>query len=770
MANKVNFEVIVTQIITKILSHHTYSKRINNSDFQNIVNLKLDELLNNARKNAKPEQYLEKEIRLLFKNYMISLLNGPNSFEIIQSFIEAKLKVSRGFESLIEQVDILADYLNEYDFFLDIAPLDYLSNRTILGKILNKIVTDKNIKTKSIDKFATQSIIESYAELNGIDISSKEEKLDIASEDIVKNYLKEIGNISLLTVDEEKELAIRKDAGDKDARDKMIEANLRLVVSVARKYVGRGLGLLDLIQEGNIGLMTAVDRYDVNKGYRFSTYAMHWIRQAITRAVADKSRNIRIPVHLWENLNKFRAIQIVLSTRLSREPTIEEIAEAMHISVSKVTELIKWQADTVSLNQPTNEDSDADELGSFIATEDDFSEEIAENISFNALRVYLKEKLKPREYIIISNRFGLEDGKSRTLEEVGQMFGVTRERIRQIEAKILKRLYHDQRFRQLAGIEHVRQVQNANPSSTTNLLNLYIKYNKYSRELINDAFNRLSQIDKEVLAIKYDIKIEKFEYFNNELYQIEDAAKHFESTVAKFEGLLRVLKSLQPKEEDNMAREGKKGKPAQTIFEYFIDYTPEEILDAVNELRPDLKDKLYFRFGPNLTEKSAPEGWTKEDGIQYQSVIKKQLQKALSKRRGSLMPFVEPKEKLGQAEPVMASEDKTNEVPAKTNGVVETQSNDAEITKSDYTRILELLRTPTFTQMMSTLSVKDAVIISLKLGYIDDKYFSTEAISNFLGISTDEVRETTKKALLLYRESFVDYIDTAIEQSSKGVK
>jgi RNA polymerase primary sigma factor len=262
-------------------------------------------------------------------------------------------------------------------------------------------------------------------------------------------YLKEIGRVPLLTPDEEVDLAKRMEAQDEEAKRKLAEANLRLVVSIAKRYVGRGMLFLDLIQEGNLGLIKAVEKFDYRKGYKFSTYATWWIRQAITRAIADQARTIRIPVHMVETINKLIRVQRQLLQELGREPSPEEIAKEMNISEEKVREIQKIAQEPVSLETPIGEEEDS-HLGDFI--EDHDARAPAEEASFTLLREQLDEVLKTltdREQRVLRLRFGLDDGRARTLEEVGQKFGVTRERIRQIEAKTLRKLRHPSRSKKL---------------------------------------------------------------------------------------------------------------------------------------------------------------------------------------------------------------------------------------------------------------------------------------------------------------------------------
>ncbi|MGQ9556906.1 MAG: RNA polymerase sigma factor RpoD [Desulfurispora sp.] len=289
----------------------------------------------------------------------------------------------------------------------------------------------------------------------GLDTQPEEVDLDlsipegIGIDDPVRMYLKEIGRVPLLTPEEEVELARRMEQGDEEAKRRLAEANLRLVVSIAKRYVGRGMLFLDLIQEGNLGLIKAVEKFDYRKGYKFSTYATWWIRQAITRAIADQARTIRIPVHMVETINKLIRVSRQLLQELGREPLPEEIAREMGISEEKVREIMKIAQEPVSLETPIGEEEDS-HLGDFI--EDADARAPAEEASYTLLREQLDEVLKTltdREQKVLRLRFGLDDGRARTLEEVGQKFGVTRERIRQIEAKTLRKLRHPSRSKKL---------------------------------------------------------------------------------------------------------------------------------------------------------------------------------------------------------------------------------------------------------------------------------------------------------------------------------
>ena len=287
---------------------------------------------------------------------------------------------------------------------------------------------------------------EDEVDMENLDLSIPD---GISIEDPVRMYLKEIGKVPLLSAEEEIELAKRMENGDQEAKKRLAEANLRLVVSIAKRYVGRGMLFLDLIQEGNLGLIKAVEKFDYRKGYKFSTYATWWIRQAITRAIADQARTIRIPVHMVETINKLIRVSRQLLQELGREPTPEEISEEMGMPVDRVREILKISQEPVSLETPIGEEEDS-QLGDFI--QDDNVPVPAEAASFTLLREQLVEvlgTLTEREQKVLRLRFGLDDGRARTLEEVGKEFNVTRERIRQIEAKALRKLRHPSRSRKL---------------------------------------------------------------------------------------------------------------------------------------------------------------------------------------------------------------------------------------------------------------------------------------------------------------------------------
>jgi len=328
------------------------------------------------------------------------------------------------------------------------------------GKLTYKEIMDA-LEDVELDSEDIEQVYDIFNEMDidvieeGEDEPEDDENLDLSIpqgvgiDDPVRMYLKEIGKVDLLTAEEEVSIAKRIEEGDETARQELIEANLRLVVSIAKKYVGRGLLFLDLIQEGNMGLMKAVEKFDYTKGYKFSTYATWWIRQAITRAIADQARTIRIPVHMVETINKLIRVSRQLLQELGREPTPEEIGEEMDLSPDKVREIMKISQEPVSLETPIGEEEDSN-LGDFIEDED--APAPAKAASYSLLKEQIDQvldSLTDREKRVLELRFGIEDGRPRTLEEVGKEFGVTRERIRQIESKALRKLRHPTRSKKL---------------------------------------------------------------------------------------------------------------------------------------------------------------------------------------------------------------------------------------------------------------------------------------------------------------------------------
>ena len=363
--------------------------------------------------------------------------------ENVQAKFEERLKellaVAKKKRNVLEYQEIS-------DYFADLALQEDQFDKILETLEQNSIDVLRITEEDEVDDEEIILTEEDEVDVENIDLSVPD---GISIEDPVRMYLKEIGKVPLLSAEEEIELAKKMEMGDQEAKKRLAEANLRLVVSIAKRYVGRGMLFLDLIQEGNLGLIKAVEKFDYRKGYKFSTYATWWIRQAITRAIADQARTIRIPVHMVETINKLIRVSRQLLQELGREPTPEEIAEEMNMPVERVREILKISQEPVSLETPIGEEEDS-HLGDFI--QDDNVPVPADAAAFTLLKEQLVEvlgTLTEREQKVLRLRFGLDDGRARTLEEVGKEFNVTRERIRQIEAKALRKLRHPSRSRKL---------------------------------------------------------------------------------------------------------------------------------------------------------------------------------------------------------------------------------------------------------------------------------------------------------------------------------
>ena len=390
----------------------------------------------------------EKDMQMKENQTDNGVMNEETKQQIIKDLTE---KASQSGKMSLSYTDI-SNRLGETE--LDKDQMEELYE-ALMGKGIEVVLEHEpddldlmQLENEDVDDPEVDAVIAENPDAKEIDLEATISK-NVAVDDPVRMYLKEIGKVPLLTATEEIELAKRMEAGDEYAKQKLCEANLRLVVSIAKKYVGRGMLFLDLIQEGNLGLIKAVDKFDWTKGYKFSTYATWWIRQAITRSIADQARTIRIPVHMVETINKLIRVSRQLLQEEGREPSPDEIAAEMGISVEKVREILKIAQEPVSLETPIGEEEDS-HLGDFIPDED--APAPAEAAAFSMLKEQLVDvlgTLTEREQKVLKLRFGLEDGRARTLEEVGKQFDVTRERIRQIEAKALRKLRHPTRSKKL---------------------------------------------------------------------------------------------------------------------------------------------------------------------------------------------------------------------------------------------------------------------------------------------------------------------------------
>ena len=713
---------------------------LSEEDFENIVISEIEK----SKKDypGKPDyiEYMKNKIQAELKKIIKEKLNNPDTaLIIINNFIFRCFSLDKSYEASLKNLDKLAVFFEEcgYNITPDVIIKLIEQNKLFLSSLEtvynknNKIIVSGEID-RIIDNSTIILFIETYCMLNNIEITEKEidyEAEDSSMTDATKQYLREIGKIPLLSYDEERAMLEKIASGDEKTRKRFIESNLRLVVSIAKRYIGRGIPFLDLIQEGNLGLMTAVDKFDLNRGYRFSTYATWWIRQAITRGVADKGRIVRLPVHVYEKVGVYKRTCDELETKLNRTPTFKEIALAMRISVEDVKNLEKIQSDTVSINTLVGDD-DETELEHFIPSSEETPEDavIGALLSTNVQELVDKAGLKPREKEVITLRFGLETGEIMTLEQVGEIFGVTRERIRQIEAKALRKL--------------------RNSSKTKNYAD-YMSNPDQAKANIDGYRSKYSKLGNTHKAFLKDYKVD------------------------------------EKKEEDGMPK-------LQTIYEYFSEYTRAQVDEMLAKLLDSEKELIRKRYGDDLDNPIQGELSQNERTRYYSWLVpkmkkmlknpnepirirrtKEQIERDKAAKTKGLASSEELPVSVAKQEETVIAETSTQDLAQpevvasalseeETTSITEKGTTTSPMTREDMQKILAFLKTPTYNQMIASLSVKEAVIIALRLGYVDDKYFSSAAIANFLQIDEQEVIDTTRKTLELCKENMNKAIDTAI--------
>lgn len=746
---------------------------ISQSEYYNLV---LQEIENSKKvyiDNIPYSKFIKKKIQTALKEKMKQLISNSETsftFNIINNYINQKFTKILTHEDSIKYFKKLSSFFETYNFIpnpdliIELITKNDIFNqmiKLILKKYHSQVISGK--LENFFDNSFLVSSIETYCMLNNIEIKEtvEEEIYDHNNNDTydsIKMYLQEIGKIPLLTKEQETELVKRIASGDNKAKELFIESNLRLVVYLARKYQNRGLSLLDLIQEGNIGLMTAVDKYDISKGYKFSTYATYWIRQTIGRALADKSRNIRIPVRLYEQVKTYQKVLTNLESRLGRTPTINEIANEMELSIKEVTKLYKLQLDTKSMNDLVK-DNETTEFGDFISSQLESPEDLAitSTLPYQVRKLFEDCNLLEREIEVLVLRYGLNNQKPLTLEAIGQKYHLSRERVRQIESRA---------FMKIRRSGHVKALAEYTEDPEKSLENIEIFREKYrDTGNLNKAF------------LKEDRRSENL----NKVFLKED----------------RKTGETEEKENNKMRK-------LQTIYQYFKDYTKEQIDEMLKKLTDEERELITLRYGEDLNnpvstklseeqsmkfysylvpkmkrmlanpnhERKKRTRKSKEESTNTPTISKSsrnQAKKQLVSHNEEIVstviidhetPKVEPTTSISKIKekPIQSTQEtKEKQLPIGS----ETQNND--ITKDNCLKILELLRTPTFSQMMNQLTIKEAIIISLKLGYIDGKYFKTESIAKFLEISEEEVRETTKKILLLYKDNINNFLDRIIE-------
>ena len=648
------------------------------------------------------------------------LLDHNESIRILNNYIQITVKKTDDYNVIMKQIRAFNSFLEKYNYVPTPEILIELINKNENLNDLIKIIFLKNkdmIVSGDIEKLTDNNtlilLLEAYCLINNIEIKQSEENNiyyddDLKLTDSVKIYLREIGEYPLLSIEQQRDLALKILEGDNKARELFINSNLRLVVNVARRYIGNGLTFLDLIQEGNLGLITAVDKYDVKKGFNFSTYAIWWIRQAITKAIEYKGRTIRIAAHVYEKVQLYKKVFRNLELKLNREPTINEIADEMELSVSEVSDLQQLQIDVVSINAIIGDEKEK-ELENFIVSSDDTPEEIAtkENMQQDVKNLLISCNLKPRERDILILRYGLDGKEPMTLVEIGKIYNLTRERVRQIESNALKKIRKS---------NFVKRLVDYTESPTKSLLNIEMYRQIYKEDgNSNRAFLR-----------RFGDKIEDYE----------------------------VVGKLP------------------SIYQLFGGYSKEQIDVMLTKLTEEERKLITLRYGDDLEKPKATKLSKEESRKYYGVLVPKMKRllsnpdKVRKTRRENLK---HEKNKIEDSN-ISVSEKNSTDISVEQSKRDIPASFDKKIdidNIQDHDSLLAYMKKSLLDDMMKNLTTKELIIIQLFLGYIDGKYFTIDYISEFLKIDRIEVLNTIKKALFLNEQKFLSLIKfEAIEFSN----
>ena len=654
---------------------------------------------------------IESMIKNCSKRYIVDTLEEENqAIKVVSNFIKKNIKPQNKYQDNIISFEKIVNFFHDFDCFPPPNLLiELIDKNDTLNKILQDVVENnlEILQKYGIDsKFSddiSKSFIELYCLKNNIEIKKEDDIQEedytefitditntVYTDDSVKMYLQEIHK-PILTKEQEKSLALRIRNGDEKAKELFIERNLRLVIKVARKYTGHGISFLDLIQEGNLGLIKAVDKFDVTKGYKFSTYATCWIRQSIQRSLGDKSRNIRLPVHLYEKVKKYELLKKKLSLKFNREPTFEELSKKMRVSIDTIYKYERLEHDTISLNMIVgDEDSELEDFIS-LSTESIDNQFIEENLKDVIENLLKNSNLTTKEIDILKLRFGIGTNDPKTLEETGKIYGVSRERIRQIQEKALKKIRRSYNVKELA-------IYMDNPKEAKKNIDRYrLKYQQHSLQKIKLKDRKESELKMEM-------------------------------------------------------QEKTKRKSKDNLYEYFSDYSKPEVSKVISRLDEDELELLHKRYGDNLLEPVKNDIDADEKKVIISNIIPR-IQRMLEGKKVR-------RRKNNQKPQSTIVEEKTEET-------VQPQNS---LNKEDYKQILGIFHNPEFLEMTKKKPLDECLIMSLKLGYFQEKCFSTDAIADFLDVDKEYVINVTKQGLNSYKEKLNQMIDEAIIKETSDNK
>lgn len=780
---------------------------IDRNEFKSMVRETINETKNNYDGEIEYEKYLIKALnRKILGLIRLDMKDQTKLFDIINNYINQEFSKDIDYNSAINSFDKLENFLELCECSLTLDIIERLvKENSLINKLLITIyeVDREDIFNDSYEGTYNDLVvyfIQMFCKVHNIKIKENEIKYSdmgaFASRSSTDIYLREIQNYKLLTREEELDMIKRYKSGEIEVRDEFLSRNLKLVVSIAKKYLGRGVALTDLIQEGNMGLMKALDEFDLSRECRFSTYATNWIKSYITRYIAGKSRNISLPNHFFYELGIFRKVYTNLEKQLDRKPTISELADKTGKNKDVVLRYFDYLNDTKSLNDKVGDEDDT-EFSYFIPSSDESLETVAikKDLSSGLTELLNKCHLKPRELEVLMLRYGLNGDDPLTLEEIGRKYNLTRERVRQMESSALMRIrrspyvklfaeYTSNPAKSMENIKKMREAYIDNPRSfkkdiiseeerkpAPRAKNIYTIFSNsgYTKEELDIAINELSEEEIELLKSRYGEDLTEMPTIRNKR---NEYTKKFMQEL--FPKLRRIIKNNREKNMDDEAKKGRKGmKTSKNIYEIFSNqgYSKEELDEAIKCLSKSYIDTLKSRYGEDLMGVPTAKLDKKERSRLYTAIfgrLKKELQK---NRERSVIPTSKVEDIVNET--TNESVEEYVNIPSEENvnvrdeEVKTTHENTNDTSINEYKMLLELLKTSTFNDMLKVLTPKEAVIVCLRLGYIDNKYFTSESIANFLGIDTLEVTETTKKVLLLYRDNINKIIDTAIENTTK---